>query len=107
MVTIDDLPRLSHELYTRNLEAHARNHAKRLMETIQSAIVRPELSVLVEDYYLFVIEELDRPCQAAELLASHRPTLAQVLRFETQALSAQQQEEALSERIESSKMISC
>ena len=81
-----DLPRLSHELYTRNLEFHARNQAKRLMETIRSAIVRPELSVLVEDYYLFVIEDLDRPCQAAELLAQHRSTLAQVLRFETQAL---------------------
>ena len=98
--TIADLPRLSHELYTRNLEFHARNQAKRLMETIRSAIVRPELSVLVEDYYLFVIEDLDRPCQAAELFAEHRSTLAQVLRFETQALSTQQQEEALSQRIE-------
>jgi hypothetical protein len=100
VATIDDLPRLSHELYTRNLEFHARNQATRLMETIRSAIVRPELSVLVEDYYLFVIEDLDRPCQAAELLGKHRSTLAQALRFETQALSTQQQEEALSQRIE-------
>jgi hypothetical protein len=70
------------------------------MEDIRSAIVRPELSVLVEDYYLFVVEDLGRPCQAQELLASHRSTLAQVLRFETQALSTQQQEEALFQRIE-------
>jgi hypothetical protein len=98
-VALDDLPRLSHELYGRNLEFHARAEAKRLIETIRSAIVRPELSILVEDYYLFVIEDLDRPCQAAELLA-HRSTLAQVLRFETQALSTEQQEEALAQRIE-------
>ena len=38
--------------------------------------------------------------KVAELLGKHRSTLSQVLRFETQALSTQQQEEALSQRIE-------
>lgn len=94
-----DLPRLSHELYTRNLELDARTQAQRLIETIRPAIVRPELSTLVEDYYLFVIEEFDRPCQAEELLRQYRSVLAQVLRFETQALSTEQQEEALSQQI--------
>jgi hypothetical protein len=96
---LEDLPRLSQELYARNLEVDARRRAERLMETIRPAIVRPELSTLVEDYYLFVIEEFDRPWQAEVLLGQHQSTLAQVLRFETQALSSEQQEEALSQRV--------
>jgi len=96
---LQDLPQLSQELYGRNLEAHARAQAQRLMETIRSAIVRPELSSLVEDYYLFIIEEFDQPWRAEELLAQHRSTLAQVLRFESQPLSREQQDDALTQRI--------
>ena len=96
---LQDMPRLSQELYGRNLEADARLQAQRVMEMIRPAILRPELSTLVEDYYLFVIEEFDRPLQAEELLAQYRSTLAQVLRFETQLLSREQQEEALAQRI--------
>ena len=96
---LQELPRLSQELYGRNLEADARMRAQRVMQMIKPAIVRPELSTLVEDYYLFVIEEFDRPLQAEELLAQHRSTLAQILRFETQSLSGEQQEEALAQRI--------
>ena len=96
---LEDLPQLSQELYSRNLEAHARVQAQRLMETIRSAIARPELSSLVEDYYLFIIEEFDQPWRAEELLAQHRSTLAQVLRFESQPLSREQQEDALAQRI--------
>jgi hypothetical protein len=98
-LSLQDLPRLSQELYARNLEAHAKTQAQRLIETIRPAIVRPELSALVEDYYLFIIEELDRSWRAEELMAQHRSTLAQVLRFETQSLSQEQQEEALFQRI--------
>lgn len=96
---LQEMPRVSQEIYGRNLEAHARTQAQRVMEMIRPAIVRPELSALVEDYYLFVIEEFDCPMQAEELLGQHRSTLAQVLRFETQPLSREQQEEALAQRI--------
>ena len=96
---LQDLPRLSQERSGRNLETHARTHVRHVMETIRPAIVRPELSTLVEDYYLFIIEELDQPWRAEDLLAQHRSTLAQVLRFETQLLSREQQEEALAQRI--------
>jgi hypothetical protein len=98
-LSLQDMPRLSQTIYGRNLEAHARTQAQRVMEMIRTAIVRPELSALVEDYYLFVIEEFDRPMQAEDLLGQHRSTLAQVLRFETQPLSREQQEEALAQRI--------
>ncbi|PYV44409.1 MAG: hypothetical protein DMG06_06555 [Acidobacteria bacterium] len=96
---LQDLPRLSQELYSLNLEIQARTHVQHVMETIRPAIVRPELSALVEDYYLFIIEEFDQPWRAEDLLAQHRSTLAQVLRFETQPLSREQQEEALAQRI--------
>jgi len=69
------------------------------MEKIETAIVRPELSELLEDYYLFILEALDQPWKARDLLTQSRATLAQVLQFETQPLSPEQQEEALSQRI--------
>ena len=96
---LGDLPRLSHALYARNLELHARKQAQRLIEMIRPAIVRPDLSSLVEDYYLFIVEEFDQPWLAETLLEQHRSTLAQVLRFETQPLSVEQQEDALAQRI--------
>jgi hypothetical protein len=96
---LQELPKLSQDLYSRNLEVDARAQARRVMEAIRPAIVRPDLSALVEDYYLFIIEEFDRPWRVEELLAQHSSTLAQVLRFETQPLSREQQEEALAQRV--------
>jgi hypothetical protein len=96
---LEDLPRLSNQLYNRNLEAHARTQILRLIERIGPAIVRPELSGLVEDYYLFIIEQLEPPMRAEELLTQYRSTLARMLSFETSNLSQQQQEEALGQRI--------
>src|SRR5262245_7644229 len=96
---LEDLPCVSLELYGRNLEIDARKQAERLIEMIRPAIVRPDLSALVEDYYLFVVEELDEPIHAASLLEKYRATLAQVLRFETQPLSIDQQEDALAQRV--------
>jgi hypothetical protein len=61
-----------------------------LMKKIAPAIFRPRLADLMEDYYLFIIEKLDRPLLAAELLSAHRPTLAQTLRFEVVNLSRAQ-----------------
>jgi len=98
-LSLQQLPELAQQLHNRNLELDARNRAQRLMETIRPAITRPELSSLVEDYYLFIIEEFDRAWQSGDLLAQHGSTLAQVLRFETQSLSQEQQEEALAQRI--------
>jgi len=69
------------------------------MRKIEPAIFRPRLSDLVEDYYLFIIEELDRPTSASELLSGYRGLLARTLRFETADLSLAQQDEALAQAI--------
>ena len=98
-LSLADLQPLSRTLYDRNLEAQAKEQIQVFLEEIRSAIIRPELSPLVEDYYLFVIEEFDQPWSAADLLARHGSLIAQVLRFETQPLSLEQQEESLNQRL--------
>jgi hypothetical protein len=94
-----DLPGLSQDLYGCDLEEHAKAQVKILIQKIYPAIVRPELSTLIEDYYVFVIEKLETPLKAQELLAQHCPTLAQMLHFDTQILSQEQQEESLNQAI--------
>ncbi|UFP95799.1 hypothetical protein [Gloeobacter morelensis] len=96
---LDQLPQLSQRLYGLELEKQARSQVSSLMEKLRPAIARPQLSNLVEDYYLYILEELDSPLKAEDLLAHHRATLAQVLRFETLPLSFEQQEEALCQAI--------
>jgi hypothetical protein len=98
-LSLADLPQLSRTLYDLNLESQARQQIQLFMEQIRSAIIRPELSPLVEDYYLFVIEGFDQPRSGADLLARHGSLIAQVLRFETQSLSLEQQEDALGQRL--------
>lgn len=98
-VSLSDLPRISHDLYNFNLEPHAKEQVESLMKKIEPAIVRPRLADMVEDYYLFIIENFDQPLKADELLAQHRTELAQALRFELSRLSRAQQDEAVSQNI--------
>lgn len=98
-VSLDELPQLSHDLYGLNLEAHAKEQVEALMLKIEGAIVRPRLAELMEDYYLFIVEKLNEPLTAEELIAKHHAELAQTLRFEKQKLSPMQQDEALAQRI--------
>ncbi|MEP7338874.1 MAG: hypothetical protein ABI977_14160 [Acidobacteriota bacterium] len=97
--SLGDLPQISHDLYNLNLEAHAKEQVESLIRKIEPAIVRPKLAELMEDYYLFVIEKLDEPLTAEDLIANHRSLLARTLRFEKANLSREQQEEALAQSI--------
>src|SRR5499427_9213611 len=98
-VSLEDLPEVSQDLYNLDLGLHAKEQAESLMRKIEPAIFRPRLADLVEDYYLFIIEELDCPMSASELLSGHRGLLARTLRFETADLSLPQQDEALAQAI--------
>src|SRR5262245_16858479 len=80
---LSDLARISHDLCNFNVEPHAREQVEFLMKKIEPSIVRPRLANLVEDYYLFILENLDQPLKADELMTEFRSTLAQTLRFET------------------------
>jgi hypothetical protein len=97
--SLQNLPAVSAEIYNRNLEVQARQDVLSLIERITPAIRRPKLSSLVEDYYLFVIEQLEPGLRAEDLLRRHHQTLAQILSFETQPLSRWQREETLNQFI--------
>jgi hypothetical protein len=96
---LEDLAHFSQQLYRYNLEVHARELVRDLLVQVQPAITRPELSPLIEDYYIFVVEHLAEPLTAEELLQAHSSSLAQTLRFDTQPLSSEQQHDALSQQI--------
>lgn len=98
-LSLADLQPLSRTLHGQNLEARARDQIQVFLEENRSAITRPELSPLVEDYYLFVIEEFEQPLSSSNLIERYGSIIAQTLRFETQPLSPEQQAEALSQRI--------
>lgn len=96
---LGDLPRISHELFKLDLEADARRRIESLIREIEPSIVRPGISDLVEDYFLFILRKLD-PAMPAEALIDHfGGTLAQILRLDPQPLSRSQQVEAVSQRI--------
>jgi hypothetical protein len=99
MFRFSDLPAMSEQLYHCDLESHAREQLKILTRRIESAIIRPELSELVEDYYIFIIQEFQKPIQADALLADYSATLAQVLQFDTKPLSEGQRQAALANAI--------
>jgi hypothetical protein len=94
---LQNLPAFSVEIYNRNLEVRAGKDVLTLIEKITPAIQRPQLSPLVEDYYLFVIEQLEPALRAEDLMAKHRQILAQALTFETSSLSRWQREETLNQ----------
>jgi hypothetical protein len=96
---LKQLPELSKNLYERNLEHDARLQVKALAQKIESAITRPEISDLVEDYYVFTVEQFNHPVKAQELLDYCPSTLAKTLQFDTEELSSKQQQDALSNAI--------
>jgi hypothetical protein len=98
-LTLENLAHLSTEINARNLENQARKGVVELVQKIAPAIDRPMLSALTEDYYLFVIEQLDQRVKAEELLTRHRKDLAQALSFEIEPVSRAQQDETLNQTI--------
>ncbi len=98
-IALTDLPQLSDDLYQRDLDADARHQLNLFFEKIRPAIKRPEVSALIEDYYVFVIECLTSPCDAQTLLDEYGTDLAQIVRMDTRPLSNAQQHEALSQHI--------
>lgn len=94
-VDFDELPSISRALHARALESDARDRVLALMQRIESAVVRPSLSALSEDYYLIVLERLNPELSGEQLVEHHRSALGHALQFESEGLSARQQEEAL------------
>ncbi len=103
---LEDLLHLSNALYDNaTLLADARTRAERLAQTIASALKRPHLSPLVEDYVIFHFELPDAPTEGSDtrhapsaFIERHRALLARILRAESGQLSPQEIDESTSSR---------
>lgn len=96
----DALARLSDALYDHDgLTDEARRHANDLIDLMDTAISRPSLSTLVEDYVSLEIHELDPPLAPMEWVATNRAAVARILRAEAGELSDQEIDDALAVQI--------
>jgi hypothetical protein len=82
-----------------DLEQHAEQACRSLLERLAPAIAGRHASFLTEDYVVFAVHELDEPRTAEALLRDRGAEIALMLRGERQALSGDEQERVLSHRI--------
>lgn len=76
----------------------ARERVKHLVSELSGAISRANVGDAVEDFTIYHIEELDDAATFSEILTNQAPQLANVLRGEIEALSAEEIQEALATR---------
>ncbi|MBN2490519.1 MAG: hypothetical protein JXQ29_06700 [Planctomycetes bacterium] len=94
--TLADLIRLSEALYEHaGLAAAARDQVAQLLGRIRPAVHRPAVSDAVEDYAVYHLAALAGSPAPSEFVMQHGPDVAQLLRAEQAALSAQEIEDAL------------
>ncbi|HEY8514918.1 MAG TPA: hypothetical protein VIS07_05325 [Candidatus Binatia bacterium] len=95
---IDALPELTGYLVgTGALEATARTLLGSLLERIGPAVIRPEATTVVEDYYVVQIDPTGLPA-IEDLVWRHENALAATLRGERHALSTQEARAVLANR---------
>jgi hypothetical protein len=81
------------------LEQHAEDVCRQVAARLRAALTDPRTVVLGEDYFVYVVHELERPLSADEIVSTRGGTIAQMLRGERQALSEQEQQTVLQHRI--------
>jgi hypothetical protein len=97
---LSSLMPLADQLYeNKELTADSRRRVDELVARIRPAVDRAHIADVVEDYVIYQIETVAPAVPIDELLRTHRPQLAQILRAETQTLSAQEVDDALSHRL--------
>jgi hypothetical protein len=77
------------------LERLAEDIVRRRLSKIESALVRPYEQWLSEDYYVFLLSEVDGQPQGADLLRDRGPEIAQIICGEATALAGVEQEDVL------------
>jgi hypothetical protein len=95
------------ELLARGLEWHddaklsadAEASCRRLIDRLRPAMTSPRDRLVTEDYLVFTATDLDDSVSADGLIAAHGADIAQLLRGERDALSAQERDEVLRHRI--------
>ena len=81
------------------LEQHASEACRVVVERVGSSLTGLRPTFLDEDYLAFVVNALDPPLSAEEVVERHGTDIAQLLRGERPALSRQEREEVLRHRI--------
>jgi hypothetical protein len=81
------------------LLADSRKRTEELCAAIRSAVAKPEISQVVEDYAIFHIEAFTAPYTADLLCNGYAQAIAQILRAERQVLSEHEVREVLSYRM--------
>jgi hypothetical protein len=95
--SLEDVLQLSLALYDNPLLlSDSRQQVHELVEIVKEAIQRPAISDFVEDYFIYEIRQLQEAGPLEQLIQEHAPILAQILRAEETALSAQEIADALS-----------
>lgn len=95
-----DLVRLGQDLIeNESLELRAGELARAVTDRVRAALVEPRRAFLDEDYLAFVVNHLDQPASADQLIESHGADIAQMLRGERQPLSDQEKDDVLRFRI--------
>jgi hypothetical protein len=98
--TLETLVWLSSRLYENpQLLEDSRKRVESLLSGLSSAVSKPNISSIVEDYVIFQIGEFDPPVTIPQLFEQASPALAQILRAETGKLSPDEVQDALSHHI--------
>lgn len=81
------------------LERQAEEFARRLLDRLRPAAIAPHGGFLSEDYVVFALTGLDRPIPADTLIETRGEEIALLLTGERHALSRQEKEEVLRNRL--------
>jgi hypothetical protein len=99
-VPFEELLNLSEALYDHaNLLEDSRERVNQLLRVVGTAANQANLQPLVEDYVVFHVESFAGSVEALSFCSEQRQLIARILRAETEELSAEEVEDALSARI--------
>lgn len=98
--TLEEMVELSCELSSSTaLREDSLERVQQLLAAVESSVKKPSIAPLVEDYLVFLVEELDVPCAPKELVDAAPALLARILRSEKDPLSDQEIAEATGTRV--------
>jgi len=88
-----------HLIENDELDRLAEKHCRAVVDRLRPALSGVRQDFLSEDYLVFAVHELERPCTADDVIARHGDAIAGMLRGERQTLSRQEIETVLKHRI--------
>lgn len=95
-----DLIELSQLLYDNaTLREDSLRRVTELMQVVERSVTSRNTADFVEDYAIFQVVAFDEPCSATALYTAHAHTVAQILRSEPSALSADEVRDATEQHI--------